>query len=85
MEQNGYAELSGIERELVLQYLIDGNVPVTLTPSDKITINKNDYTKTEPVIKSLWINIQVLISQKFCICLLRNRSRNIQLFPPASL
>ena len=25
--------LSGIERELVLQYLIDGNVPVTLTPS----------------------------------------------------
>lgn len=24
--------LSGIERELVLQYLIDGNVPVTLTP-----------------------------------------------------
>lgn len=53
MEQNGYAELSGIERELVLQYLIDGNVPVTLTPTDKITINKNDYTKTEPVIKSL--------------------------------
>ena len=55
MEQNGYTELSGIERELVLQYLIDGNVPVTLTPTDKnkITINKNDYTKTEPVIKSL--------------------------------
>lgn len=25
-------KLSGIERELVLQYLIDGNVPVTLTP-----------------------------------------------------
>ena len=53
MEQNGYAELSGIARELVLQYLIDGNVPVTLTPTDKITINKNDYSKTEPVIKSL--------------------------------
>ena len=27
-------ELTGIERELVLQYLIDGNVPVTLTPLD---------------------------------------------------
>ena len=27
--------LSGIERELVLQYLIDGNVPVTLTPVEK--------------------------------------------------
>ena len=25
-------KLSGIERELVLQYLIDGNVPVTITP-----------------------------------------------------
>ena len=36
MKQNGYTELSGIERELVLQYLIDGNVPVTLTPIDKI-------------------------------------------------
>ena len=27
--------LSGIERELVLQYLMDGNVPVTLTPMEK--------------------------------------------------
>lgn len=27
--------LTGIERELVLQYLIDGNVPVTLTPFSK--------------------------------------------------
>lgn len=26
------AKLTGIERELVLQYLIDGNVPVTVTP-----------------------------------------------------
>ena len=25
-------KLTGIERELVLQYLIDGNVPVTVTP-----------------------------------------------------
>lgn len=28
----GNKQLSGIERELVLQYLIDGNVPVTITP-----------------------------------------------------
>jgi hypothetical protein len=27
--------LSGIERDLVLQYLMDGNVPVTLTPLEK--------------------------------------------------
>ena len=28
-------KLSGIERELVLQYLMDGNVPVTLTPQNE--------------------------------------------------
>ena len=28
-------KLTGIERELVLQYLIDGNVPVTVTPIDE--------------------------------------------------
>lgn len=33
-------QLSGIERDLVLQYLIDGNTPVTLTPVD--TNDKND-------------------------------------------
>ncbi len=32
MENN---TLTGIERELVLQYLIDGNVPVTVTPMEK--------------------------------------------------
>ncbi|MCR5613615.1 hypothetical protein [Treponema sp.] len=32
MESNS---LTGIERELVLQYLIDGNVPVTVTPVDE--------------------------------------------------
>ena len=42
MEQKS---LSGIERELVLQYLIDGNVPVTLTPIDA--------AEDEEVIKSL--------------------------------
>ena len=33
MEQHD--KLTGIERELVLQYLIDGNVPVTLTPVEE--------------------------------------------------
>ena len=32
MENNN---LTGIERQLVLQYLIDGNVPVTVTPTEK--------------------------------------------------
>ena len=34
-------KLTGIERDLVVQYLIDGNVPVTLTPFDA----KNDNTQ----------------------------------------
>jgi len=42
MEQKS---LSGIERELVLQYLIDGNVPVTLTPLED--------TEDDEIIKSL--------------------------------
>lgn len=32
--ENNKEQLSGIERDLVLQYLIDGNTPVTLTPVD---------------------------------------------------
>lgn len=47
MEQN---KLSGIERELVLQYLIDGNVPVTLTPIENEINKKND---DEEIIRSL--------------------------------
>jgi len=34
-------QLSGIERELVLQYLIDGNVPVTITPLETKTENNS--------------------------------------------
>ncbi len=31
--------LTGIERQLVVQYLIDGNVPVTITPLDSVSDN----------------------------------------------
>ena len=34
-------KLSGIERELVLQYLMDGNVPVTLTPINEEKASDN--------------------------------------------
>lgn len=37
--------LSGIERELVLQYLIDGNVPVTVTPVDDESDSDADAIK----------------------------------------
>ena len=43
--------LTGIERELVLQYLIDGNVPVTLTPVEEpLSSDKDDM---EGEIRSL--------------------------------
>lgn len=35
-------KLSGIERELVLQYLMDGNVPVTLTPENEENASKDN-------------------------------------------
>lgn len=37
-------KLTGIERELVLQYLIDGNVPVTLTPIEQSKQKDNSDT-----------------------------------------
>ena len=52
IEQNGYTELSGIERELVLQYLIDGNVPVTLIPVEEIKTDNQDNERTKSIIKS---------------------------------
>ena len=39
MESNS---LTGIERELVLQYLIDGNVPLTITPIEENVSVDND-------------------------------------------
>ena len=45
------SKLTGIERELVLQYLIDGNVPVTLTPVDDSLSDNNDDIENE--IRSL--------------------------------
>ncbi len=44
-------KLTGIERELVLQYLIDGNVPVTLTPVEEAL--SEDQEDKEKEIKSL--------------------------------
>lgn len=40
------SKLTGIERELVLQYLIDGNVPVTLTPLEDNTEQNDNIIKS---------------------------------------
>ena len=53
-------KLTGIERELVLQYLIDGNVPVTLTPVEE-PISDNDDDKE--------IEIRSLTSQIFPVAI----------------
>ena len=45
---NSDEKLSGIERELVLQYLMDGNVPVTLTP-----VNEEKASDDEQIIHPL--------------------------------
>ena len=41
--------LTGIERELVLQYLVDGNIPVTLTPVDDITESDRIHSVTSQI------------------------------------
>lgn len=41
-------DLTGIERDLVLQYLIDGNIPVTLTPTEDKN-NKSIHSLTSQI------------------------------------
>ncbi|MBP3709848.1 MAG: hypothetical protein J6I73_05535 [Treponema sp.] len=43
-------DLTGIERQLVLQYLIDGNVPVTVTPIE----SKRDDEKIKPLSSAVF-------------------------------
>ncbi len=56
MEKN---ELSGIERELVLKYLIDGNVPLTITP-----VSQNEKTSAEEQLE-----IHSLSSEMFSVAI----------------
>lgn len=50
MESNS---LTGIERELVLQYLIDGNVPLTITPIEEDVSVDND-NKIKPASSAIF-------------------------------
>ena len=72
-------KLSGIERELVLQYLIDGNVPVTITPIDDATENE-EVPHLSTVVFPVAIkpdNISVL---KEGIILLKNPNSSVSNF-----
>lgn len=56
-------KLSGIERELVLKYLLDGNVPVTITPLDEKTDDHEEIHNLESEVVPILIspeNISVL-------------------------
>ncbi len=57
MESNS---LTGIERELVLQYLIDGNVPLTITPIEEDVSVDND-NKIKPASSAILIKSIVLL------------------------
>ncbi len=74
--------LSRIERELVLQYLIDGNVPVTVTPVEALI--KNNESRGIPVEPSRIFPVAIKSEQlevmKQGIILLKNPSENVNSF-----
>lgn len=80
------AKLTGIERELVLQYLIDGNVPVTVTPiedegSDAAV--EDDGQKVKPATSALFpiaIKAEQLKVLEQGIILLTNPPKNVKNF-----
>ncbi|MBR5095611.1 MAG: hypothetical protein IK094_00715 [Treponema sp.] len=78
------AKLTGIERELVLQYLIDGNVPVTVTPiADEEAEVSGDGTEVKPATSALFpiaIKAEQLKVLEQGIILLTNPPQNVKNF-----
>ncbi|MBQ9626951.1 MAG: hypothetical protein IJR40_07220 [Treponema sp.] len=75
------AKLTGIERELVLQYLIDGNVPVTVTPIE--SPEEDDGGKVKPATAALFpiaIKAEQLKVLEQGIILLTNPPQNVKNF-----
>lgn len=72
-------KLTGIERELVLQYLIDGNVPITVTPIE----DGDEDGKVKPASSSVFPIAIKAEQQKVLqqgIILLTNPSENVRNF-----
>ena len=85
------AKLTGIERELVLQYLIDGNVPVTVTPIEDEAESEQEpgaegdsgEEKIKPATAALFpiaIKAEQLKVLEQGIILLTNPPQNVQNF-----
>ena len=72
MEQKS---LSGIERTLVVQYLTDGNVPVTLTPVEE-TLNSDEviHSLTSQIFPVAIKGEQVQVSHKLSLKIRRRQS-----------
>nr|MCR5046390.1 hypothetical protein [Treponema sp.] len=85
------AKLTGIERELVLQYLIDGNVPVTVTPIEEAEEDskeekdgvQDDGQEVKPATSALFpiaIKAEQLKVLEQGIILLTNPPQNVKNF-----
>ena len=75
--------LSGIERQLVLQYLIDGNVPVTITPFESEEKNDGEVSEIQPLSSAVFpvaIKAEQISVLKEGIILLMNSPKNIDAF-----
>ena len=68
--------LSGIERELVLQYLIDGNVPVTVTPVEENTSDSEIHSLSS-VVFPVAIKAEQISVLKEGIILLKNSPKSV--------
>ena len=74
-------KLTGIERELVVQYLIDGNVPVTITPLDEN--KKNEEEEVRPVNSQIFpvaIKGENLTVKKNGVIILENPGESVKKF-----
>ena len=68
-------DLTGIERELVLQYLIDGNVPVTVTPMEKESETGDAIQPLSSAVFPVALKAEQIASGGNGIILLKNPSK----------
>lgn len=73
-------KLSGIERELVLQYLIDGNVPVTLTPIEENSQSQNIHNLNSQIFFPVAIKGENIKVNKSGMILLENPPESVCAF-----
>jgi len=73
-------DLSAIERELVLQYLMDGNIPVTLTPVKEETDSSDEVQSVPSAIFPIALKAEHIKVSKSGKILLENPSQSVQGF-----